>query len=202
MAIQTRTVLKGYFNTGDTPTEAQYADVFDSTYLKSETLPSDVAFYDTIGDLPATGSTNTLYFVADVDGDDTKGLRVWYEGIYQDPVAAASAVADGDKGDVTVSGGGATWTIDAGAVTLAKQAAGTANRLQGFDGSGNPSEITIGNSLSLSGAELSVSIPGPYSGDTAAATAGVAVGEAYRLSNENDYDMRSPDGRTVVVRIA
>ena len=32
MSVQTKTTLKSYFNTGDKPTEAQFADLIDSCY--------------------------------------------------------------------------------------------------------------------------------------------------------------------------
>lgn len=71
----------------------------------------------------------------------------------------SGGVSDGDKGDITVTGG--VWSVDAGAITYAKmQDVSAASRLLGRGsaaGSGDPEEITLGANLSMTGNVLSAS---------------------------------------------
>lgn len=65
--------------------------------------------------------------------------------------AGSGGVADGDKGDITVSASGATWTIDAGVVSNAKLATVATATLKGraTAGNGAPEDLTATQAKSL-----------------------------------------------------
>ena len=93
----------------------------------------------------------------------TSGYVLTTSGAGTNPAWAAASVADGDKGDITVSSSGTVWTIDNDVVTYAKiQNVSAASKLlgRGDSGSGDTQEITLGSGLTMTGTTLSASSGG------------------------------------------
>jgi hypothetical protein len=93
-----------------------------------------------------TTDTKELYVG---DGTTAGGIKI-----------TGAAVTDGDKGDITVSSSGATWTVDNDAVTYAKiQNVSAASKLlgRGDSSSGDVQEITLGTGLTMTGTTLAAS---------------------------------------------
>jgi hypothetical protein len=115
-------------------------------------------------------------------------------------ITNSGSVSDGDKGDITVSGSGATWTIDNDSVTYAKLQNVTDDRLLGRSAGsdGNCQEITVGTGLDLSGGSLT------NSGVTSVSGAGLATGTvtttgSITVTAASAADMETGTSTTVAV---
>lgn len=105
----------------------------------------------------ASGSpdtTNDLIVFVDVTDGLNKKAAMTTLGLG----GGGGGVADGDKGDISVTSSGTVWTIDNSVVTYAKMQNVSAASLllgRGSSGSGAVQEITPGTGLIVSGTTIS-----------------------------------------------
>jgi len=94
-------------------------------------------------------------------------------------IAISGAVSDGDKGDITVSGTGATWTIDNNVVSNAKLATVATATFKGRTtaGTGNVEDLTATEATAL----LNVAVGDSGSGGTKGLVPAPTTGDATKF---------------------
>jgi hypothetical protein len=124
----TLNIVASYTISGTTPTSAN--GTLNVTAGKTVTFPQSLTF---------PSDTGTDNYQLTTNGD---GVLTWEAG---------GALTDGDKGEITVSASGATWTIDNDVITLAKLAHMPTARVVGrtTGGTGTPELLTISGTGSV-----------------------------------------------------
>ena len=154
--------LSNFISTADTYTTGFTYDGANNFTIKRNKGLSDLTInVSTMTGLTVDGTVSTTT----IDGGDILSGGTNINTLFQ-PIGGG--VSDGDKGDITVAGSGAVWSIDTNAVIWDKVQDINTNRLLGRynSGIGDVEEITIGTGLILSvGGELSITGGAP-SGDT------------------------------------
>jgi|TARA_B110000908_G_C10234917_1_gene442756 hypothetical protein len=114
MAKQNRTTLKGYFETGDVPTQENYIDFIDSTLNLSE-VNSDIS----VTNITASGNISASNFSGTTSGTNTGDQNLSPYLLSANTVSFAVTSSNVLFGDITSSGNiSASGTVEATAFTL------------------------------------------------------------------------------------
>ena len=127
-------------------------------------------YYGTGTPAPGLGTNGDFYIDSD-NGDvyvNAGGVWVYAFSLLGPVGPAGPPVADGDYGDITVSGSGLVWTIDNGVVSFAKLQDIATQKLLGRTtaGTGDVEEVGVGTGLGFSGTNIVLAdtavTPGSY----------------------------------------
>lgn len=111
----------------------------------------DQRYYGAKTSDPATRNDGTARVAGDLYFNSVANTMKVFNGSAWDTVTTTPV--DGDKGDITLSGGASTYTIDNDVVTFAKMANIATDRLVGRDtaSTGDPEALTVGGGIEFTG---------------------------------------------------
>lgn len=164
-----------YFKTGlEVPTNDAYGGCeirSRGTVSPAQTLAIKEMFLHIGNEYKDLAPINHTHALADLEqGGATSGQVIKWNGsawAAADDATGGGGVTDGDKGDITVSGGGTTWTIDSLAVTVGKLAVNSVNNSKLVDGSITPIKIfpLVPNAIIIGQSDGTANVEGTF--DTA-----------------------------------
>lgn len=163
------TGTKAQFNTAVSDGDIQFVGDAPTAHTHSA---ANITDFSTAADARiAAASINALSDVIITAPSATQVLK--YNGTnWINDTDATAGVPDGDKGDITVSVGGTVWTIDPGAVTLAKQADIATGSFIGR----NTAATGVQEVLPIAAAKTMLNLTGTNSGDQTITLTGDVTG--------------------------